>query len=260
VSTQRERAGPVVLVAVGATVTWLAWSGTALDYIRPALEPYLLASGLLLLLLGALPLAVGQLAGRASPPRLGAGAEPAPLEPHGHRDRPGVGWLLLLPVLVLLLVQPAALGAYAAASRAARPAPAGNGAYPPLAAPVRGAVPMTMAEFVTRALRDPNRSLAGVRVRLVGFVAAADRGDGGAYRLTRFIIFCCAADAEALQVAVRGDPVRRQADQWLEVEGTWLPQPVADDPNPPPPVLVAATVRPVRQPRQPYEYTNRYGG
>jgi hypothetical protein len=32
---------------------------------------------------------------------------------------------------------------------------------------------MSMAEFVTRAERDPGRSLAGVRVRLVGFVAPA---------------------------------------------------------------------------------------
>jgi hypothetical protein len=30
---------------------------------------------------------------------------------------------------------------------------------------------MSMAEFVTRAIRDPGESLAGVRVRLVGFVA-----------------------------------------------------------------------------------------
>jgi uncharacterized membrane protein YcgQ (UPF0703/DUF1980 family) len=41
-------------------------------------------------------------------------------------------------------------------------------------------------------------------VRLIGFVAPADGGDG--YRLTRFVIFCCAADAEALQTVVRGDP------------------------------------------------------
>jgi uncharacterized repeat protein (TIGR03943 family) len=256
VSNDQERTGRVLLVAVGATVTWLAWSGTALDYIRPTLEPYLLASGLVVLLLGLLPLAAELLARRAPRPRPGRAAEPEQPDPHGDGHRPGVGWLLLVPVLVVILVQPAALGAYAVANRAARPA-SGNGAYPPLAAPVAGAVPMTMAEFVTRALRDPSRSLAGVRVRLVGFVAA---GDGGAYRLTRFVIFCCAADAEALQVGVRGDPVHQQADQWLEVEGTWLPQPVTDDPDPPPPVLTAATVRRISQPQRPYEYTNRYGG
>jgi hypothetical protein len=37
-----------------------------------------------------------------------------------------------------------------------------EGGFQPLAAPVRGAVPMSMAEFVTRAVRDPDQSLAGV--------------------------------------------------------------------------------------------------
>jgi uncharacterized membrane protein YcgQ (UPF0703/DUF1980 family) len=70
---------------------------------------------------------------------------------------------------------------------------------------------MPVAEFVTRAVRDPGRSLDGVRVRLTGFVAPAEDADG--YRLTRFVIFCCAADAEALQAVVHGDPVPRDRDQ-----------------------------------------------
>jgi uncharacterized membrane protein YcgQ (UPF0703/DUF1980 family) len=104
---------------------------------------------------------------------------------------------------------------------------------------------MSMAEFVTRAIRDPDQSLSGVRVRLVGFVAPGE-GAGG-YRLTRFVVFCCAADAEALQTVVRGDPTLRARDQWLEVEGTWQPRPTAaeDDPSPPPPTLNVDMVRPI---------------
>jgi len=170
-----------------------------------------------------------------------------------------VGWLLLVPVLVVLVVQPAALGSYAASSRSVVPG-GSDGDFPPLSAPVRGAVPMPMAEFVTRAVRDPGQSLAGVRVRLIGFVAPAEGGDGG-WRLTRFVIFCCAADAEALQAVVRGDPAPRARDQWLEVEGTWQPRPAAvDDPNPPPPVLNADGVHPIAPPRPPYEYTTQFGG
>jgi uncharacterized membrane protein YcgQ (UPF0703/DUF1980 family) len=136
---------------------------------------------------------------------------------------------------------------------------AGDGSFPPLAAPVRGAVPMSMAEFVTRAARDPGQSLAGVRVRLVGFIAPSDSDQG--YRLTRFVIFCCAADAEALQAVVRGDPTPRSRDQWLEVEGTWLPRPAAvEDANPPPPVLDADVVRPVGPPCPPHEYSVQFGG
>jgi uncharacterized repeat protein (TIGR03943 family) len=170
-----------------------------------------------------------------------------------------VGWLLLVPVLVVLVVQPAALGSYAVSSRAVVPGGDG-GDYPPLSAPVRGAVPMPMAEFVTRAVRDPAQSLAGVRVRLTGFVTPAEPGDRG-WRLTRFVIFCCAADAEALQAVVRGDPTPRARDQWLEVEGTWQPRPAAvDDPSPPPPVLDADAVRPIAAPRPPYEYSVQFSG
>jgi uncharacterized repeat protein (TIGR03943 family) len=243
-----EQTRSVLLVVLGATAVWLWWSGDALNYVRPGLAPYLLAGGVVVVLLGLRP-PLGLFGERAAGHADGHG---------GHRHRARVGWLLLVPVLVVMLVQPAALGSYAVSSRSVVPG-GGDGGFPPLAAPVRGAVPMSMAEFVTRAVRDPGRSLAGVRVRLVGFVAPSD-GVGG-YRLTRFVIFCCAADAEALQAVVRGDPAPRARDQWLEVEGTWLPRPAAvDDPSPPPPVLTADVVRPVAPARPPYEYSVQFSG
>ena len=238
----------VLLVVLGATVLWLWRSGDALNYVRPGLASWLLAGGVVVLLLGLLP-PLGLLGHHA--------ASAAGHDGHHHRGR--VGWLLLVPVLVVLVVQPAALGSYAASSRSVVPG-GGDGGFEPLAAPVRGAVPMSMAEFVTRAVRDPSQSLAGVRVRLTGFMAPPEPGDRG-WRLTRFVIFCCAADAEALQVVVAGDPAPRARDQWLEVEGTWQPRPAAvDDPNPQPPVLDADAVRPIAPPRPPYEYTVQFTG
>jgi uncharacterized repeat protein (TIGR03943 family) len=240
----------LLLVVLGATAVWLWWSGQALNYVRPGLAPWLLAGGVVVVLLGLLP-PLGLL-----------GQETAHVDRHGGHHHGGrVGWLLLVPVLVVMLVQPAALGSYAVASRSAVPGGGHEGGFDPLAAPVRGAVPMSMAEFVTRAVRDPGQSLAGVRVRLVGFVAPSEGKEGG-YRLTRFVIFCCAADAEALQAVVRGDPTPRARDQWLEVEGTWQPRPPAaeDDPSPPPPVLHAELVRPVAPARPPYEYTVQFSG
>jgi uncharacterized repeat protein (TIGR03943 family) len=244
----QEQTRSVLLVVLGATAIWLWWSGEALNYIRPGLAPYLLAGGVIVLLLGLSP-PVGLLSRRTASHADGD---------RGHHHTARVGWLLLVPVLVVMLVQPAALGSYAVSGRSA--VPGGGDLFQPLAPPVRGAVPMSMAEFVTRAFRDPGQSLAGVRVRLVGFVAPTDDGDG--YRLTRFVIFCCAADAEALQVVVHGDPTPRARDQWLEVEGQWLPRPVVadDDPSPPPPVLDVDLVRPVAPPRPPYEYSVQFSG
>jgi uncharacterized repeat protein (TIGR03943 family) len=244
-----EQTRSVLLVVLGATAVWLWWSGDALNYVRPGLAPWLLAGGVVVLLLGLLP-PLGLLGKETAADHSGGH--------HQHRGR--VGWLLLVPVLVVMLVQPAALGSYAVASRSAVPG-GGDSGFQPLAAPVRGAVPMSMAEFVTRAVRDPGQSLAGVRVRLVGFVAPSEGHEGG-YRLTRFVIFCCAADAEALQAVIRGDPTPRARDQWLEVEGTWQPRPPAaeDDPSPPPPALQVATVRPVAPARPPYEYSVQFSG
>jgi uncharacterized repeat protein (TIGR03943 family) len=239
----------VLLVVLGATAIWLWWSGQALNYVRPGLVTWLGVGGVVVVLLGLLP-PLGL---------LGEHTDAGHTSGH-HQHRARVGWLLLVPVLVVMLVQPAALGSYAVSGRAAVPG-GGDGGFDPLAAPVRGAVPMSMAEFVTRAERDPAQSLAGVRVRLVGFVAPSEGKEGG-YRLTRFVIFCCAADAEALQVDVRGDRTPRARDQWLEVEGTWVPRPAAaeDDPSPPAPALQVASVRPVAPARPPYEYSVQFSG
>jgi uncharacterized repeat protein (TIGR03943 family) len=251
----QEQTRSLLLAVLGATALWLWRSGQALNYVRPGLVPLVGAAGLVLLAGGLLP-PLGLLgAGRAGHPRDGSGDQ----DPHHHGGR--VGWLLLVPVLVVMLVQPAALGSYAVSSRTVVPGSGGDGQFPALSAPVRGAVPMSMAEFVTRAVRDPGQSLAGVRVRLTGFVAPAEHDGGGSYRLTRFVIFCCAADAEALQAVIRGDATARARDQWLEVEGTWQPRPAApDDPSPPPPVLNADVVRPIAPQRPPYEYSMQFSG
>jgi hypothetical protein len=98
-----EQTRSVLLVVLGATAVWLWWSGDALNYVRPGLAPYLLAAGVTVLLLGLLP-PLGLLGERAA-----AGGH----HPHGAR----AGWLLLVPVLVVMLVQPAALGSYAVSGR-----------------------------------------------------------------------------------------------------------------------------------------------
>ena len=236
-----EQTRSLLLVVLGATAIWLWWSGQALNYVRPGLVTWLGVGGVVVGLLGLLP-PLGLL-----------GQETAQADRHGghHQHRGRVGWLLLVPVLVVMLVQPAALGSYAVASRATVPGGGHEGGFDPLAPPVRGAVPMSMAEFVTRAVRDPGQSLAGVRVRLVGFVAPSEGREGG-YRLTRFVIFCCAADAEALQTVVRGDPTPRARDQWLEVEGTWVPRPPGRRGRPQPtPTGAAGRPRPTRGPGPP---------
>jgi uncharacterized repeat protein (TIGR03943 family) len=233
-----------MLALVGATALWLGLTDAALSYVRGTLRPPLVASGVVLLALAGLALRRG----------------PAPgAHDHGH-GAPRSGWLLALPVLVLVLVTPPALGAFAASRQAGSVVQAGDdpgGAFPALPEPVGGAVPLALSEFVTRALYDEDRSLSGERVRLLGF-AAPERGGG--YLLTRFNLFCCAADGQAYQVEVHGDRVPRRADQWLVVEGRWRPGKVYDGiaPSGVLPVLVADSVTEVQPPADRYEH-NLYG-
>jgi uncharacterized repeat protein (TIGR03943 family) len=239
VSDRRTQAA--MLLLVGAAALWLGLTDAALAYVRGALRPPLVASGVVLL-----GLALVALRGR----------EPDP-GGHGH-GAPRSGWLLALPVLVLLLVTPPALGSFAASrqTQATQPGDA-TGVFPPLPEPVGGAAPLAVSEFVTRALYDKDRSLQGARVRLVGFAAPRE---GGGYLLTRFNLFCCAADGQAYQLEVRGDRSQRRADQWLVVEGRWQPRPAFDGiaPSGVRPVLIADSVTPVRPPADPYEH-NLYG-
>src|SRR5207247_1896264 len=101
-----RRTQGVMLLVVGATALWLGLSDASLAYVRAALRPPLAASGAVLLALAAATLR--------------AARRPRPAAPAGHGGRLGAGWLLILPVLVLLLVAPPALGSYAASRQAPR--------------------------------------------------------------------------------------------------------------------------------------------
>nr|WP_246210941.1 TIGR03943 family protein [Phytoactinopolyspora alkaliphila] len=238
-----ERTQAVLLLALAAISIRLGLSSAALAYIKPGLQPALLVAGIALALLGGHGLLRSL---RSGPSPGGDGAD------HDHRHAPGVAWLLMVPLLALLLIAPPALGSFAVDRQgSAPPASAGVG-FLELPAPREGAVDLALREYVSRALYDPGRSLDGVPVRLVGFATPDD--DGG-YRLSRFTVNCCAADATAFSVEVVGDAAR-PPDTWLEVTGRWEQRPghepgtLSDEP----PVIVAEQVSVIPAPDEPYEY------
>jgi uncharacterized repeat protein (TIGR03943 family) len=256
-SDQRSQAA--VLLLVGAMALYLGASDAALAYVKAGLQPLLLASGVILV--GLAVVAVGR-------DRRNRDDAERSRDEHGQRAHgPRVAWLLALPPLALVLIAPPALGAFAASRQAVRPPPTSQTSptdqpaggvdealFPPLMPPGDGAaVAMTLSEYVLRDYQAPH-TLAGVRIRLVGFVTP-QQGGGEGYRLTRFAINCCAADGTALQVSVLGDPVPRSPDTWLEVEGRWQQRP-NDDPgqlSSEAPPLLAESIRVIQQPAEPYE-------
>jgi uncharacterized repeat protein (TIGR03943 family) len=248
-----RRSQVAVLLLVGAMALYLGGNDAALAYVKASQQPLLLASGAVLIGLGM----VAAVRHRRDQDWH---------QPHGPR----VAWLLALPALALVLIAPPALGAFAASRQAVqapptiKAAPAGQAAagddqswIPPLIPNPNGdAVALTLADYVVRDYDAPH-TLAGIRIRLVGFVTPQQPGRDG-FLLTRFAINCCAADATAYKVAVHGDPVPRAPDTWLEVEGRWQHrQPPTggdtDRPSDEPPQFLAESIRVIEQPSLPYE-------
>ena len=274
-----ERTQGAMMLAVGGVALRLGLTDAALSYVKSGLRPLLIASGIVLAVLGAVAVWRAFKEQPAAPPGTPtaghAEAEDSLLEHvgeehahaavgddddgHGHGvSGPKVAWMLALPLLAVLLVAPPPLGAFAAGRQSGNVLSTSQTSYPPLPEAVDGAIPLTMVDYTFRALYDQDESLAGERVRLVGFVTPNEGGDG--YLLTRFRLNCCAADGTPVSVEVRGDDLPRTPDTWLALEGTWEPREEALDDAPPSPlsgelpIILAEHAEQVPQPDQPYEY------
>ncbi|MBL1097296.1 TIGR03943 family putative permease subunit [Streptomyces coffeae] len=219
-----------------------------LRYVRPGLRPALIASGVLLLVLGAVSAARdGFPFDRARTGRNDGHSGHG----HGHGGGgPRIAWLLYVPALTLLFLAPPALGSYTASrdnteAPKAPKAAAGDSLFPPL--PGGGVVPMSLNDFSSRAVWDTGGTLKGRTVRLTGFVTPGHRG---AWYVSRLAISCCAADAQVRKVRVHGATAPRP-DTWVTVTGTWHPSGRTGTAGASP-ALDATAVRRVPEPKDPY--------
>lgn len=244
----------MLLALVGAAILRVSlFSELYLRYVQAGLRPYLVVSGVGLVLLGVV---VGVVA-RTAEEHGGHEEKDESEERGGHEEEhdghthgpagPRVAWLLALPALALLLFPPPALGSYSAEREAAQRAARGVGGFPAL--PSGNPLDLTLGEFGSRAVYDSSRSLKGRTVRLTGFVT---RGDDGTWYVTRLLVSCCAADATSGKAEVRGADAP-PVDTWVTVTGTWHPRGELGSAAAWPPVLDVTSVRRVPQPDNPYE-------
>ncbi|MGY0063817.1 TIGR03943 family putative permease subunit [Streptomyces sp. LZ34] len=214
-----------------------------LRYVRSGLRPALIASGVLLVLLGAVSAARDGFP--FNRPRMHHG------HGHDHAGGPRVAWLLYVPALTILFLAPPALGSYTAsrddaqAPKAPTVSASGDSLFPAL--PGKGIVEMSLNDFSSRAVWDTSRTLKGHTVRLTGF---ATPGRHGTWYVSRLVISCCAADAQVRKVRVHG-AAAPPADAWVTVTGTWHPTGKigTDDASP---ALDVTTVKRVPAPKDPY--------
>ena len=196
---------------VGAVVLRLTFTDTYRRYVQPAMGKWLLVAGVAVILVGLVTL-------------INALRDVEPAEAHGHDDehahRVGVGWLLLAPIAALLLVAPPTLGAYGVNRAGNITVKPGKSFFRPLQqkdAPV----PMTILEYLQRALEHNGASFHGMPVKVTGFVAGAE---AGGFRLARYQIACCAADATpTVMDVVNTSGTPPGDDQWVTVTGTFVP-------------------------------------
>jgi len=249
VAAVRNKAQAALLILCGAALLRISvGSELYLRYVQAGLRPYLIASGLLLTALGALSLARGggdDHHDEAGPSHGHSHDHDEAGHSHDHSRGPKVGLLLAVPALALLLFPPPALGSYSANRQEAETEAQGAGTFPAL--PKGDPLDLTLGAFGSRAEYDTGASLKGRTLRLTGFVTR----DGATWYVTRLVVTCCAADAAARKIEIRGTepPV---ADTWVTVTGTWHPtgKPGAPDTRP---VLDATEVTRAKQPSDPYE-------
>lgn len=184
----------VVLIAWGAFFVWLLVSGEVLRYIGPRTQ--------WVVVFGAITLTIASLGFWSSRHEEGSSVL-------------GVA-VMLLPIVAVLVVPKPSLGSLAA-SRKISGGPVVNLQPQPLEPGDEVSFPEIEYASESEEYATTNGITEGFEVELTGFVTHPDSG-GGDFALTRFAIFCCAADVVPHSVQVDADRDYPN-DTWLRVEG-----------------------------------------
>jgi putative membrane protein len=225
----------VLVAGFGAYLLHAFASGTLYFYIHPIYIIPTVVTGVVLLLAAA----------------LGVGS-PGPQEPHGGPSRVAV-LLWALPLAVGLLLPARPLGLSTAAQRGVEAMPLGRlDDVPEFRVDARPET-FTIKEWVKALQADPEpERQAGKPVRVTGFVYRDDRLPADWFLVARFVVQCCAVDAQPIGLPVRlvGADVPK-AGAWVTVVGTWGLAEVHGHRRA---VIVPTAVTPTERPEQPYLY------
>lgn len=137
----------------------------------------------------------------------------------GRAQAWGLG-VVLIPVVTVLALPPAALGSFAASRRSVS---AGF-----VSGPTDIGEKVTLVEVAGAMWSDDVRreliERAGSSVDFTGIVTRREGMAADEFVLTRFIVSCCVADALSVQVRVVGAPTGKfEEDEWVRVTGRIYP-------------------------------------
>jgi uncharacterized repeat protein (TIGR03943 family) len=257
-----REAQALVMTLLGGAILRISIDDTYLRYVKSGLQPFLIASALVMIVLGVLSAWFDARRPDEDQHKQLPADESASFATddsrveHGHADghdghshgpiTTRTGWLLLLPVFAIFLIAPPALGAFTAERGGFVGQP--QSSYEPLRP--GDPVEIPVYEYVGRAIWDGGLSLTDRRIALTGFAVARD--DGG-WDLARLSLSCCAADALVSRVRVVGDNVQPlPSDTWVRVIGRWTPGGDVKDPRAIP-WFEVESIEEIEVPRETYE-------
>ena len=288
----RRETQNILLVLLGGALLKIALNGTYLNYVKPALQPYLIISGSIMVLLAGVAIGSDILKARRAPaeavadhvpvavaasvdsddqgPALDAADHPhddlvlahagGGAAPHSHDDGHGhshgaarSAWMLLMPVLAIFLIAPPALGADSV-----------NRAGGRTVASEQRQDQVIKTKFPPL----PAGSVVPMRMADVATRAAWDSTnslngrnleltgfvvhDAAGVYVARLVITCCAADAMPVKARMVGTEGLAD-DEWVTVTGKVRPDSAVQADNYVP-VFDVATMKKIGTPSDPYEY------
>ncbi len=219
---------PLLALGYGAYLVQAYARGVLYVYIHPIYVVPAAASGALLLVLGLLGW-------------------------RGERTGPVAAMLLALPLAAGLLLPARPLGVAAVEQRGVNAAPVGRlDEGPEFRLDVDPAT-YTIKDWVKAFQTDPEPTAhAGKPVRVVGMVYQDARLPAGTFLVARFVVQCCAVDAQPIGLLVRtSEAAALEAGRWVAVEGTME---VGDVEGRRRAVVTATAISPTGRPDQPYLY------
>lgn len=239
------------LSVIGVISVVAALGGLYLNFVKPVMRWPIVAAAVVLIVVAVIGLGAREHADDGDERDAAAPYESTDESGHGHDHGrgPRIGWLLLVPFLLLGVVTPGPLGAFSAERDSGRVVTDGEA---PLFEPIAGdgEVRLAVGEYSMRALYDDPENLEGRTFSLTGFASTLPSGDGWA--LTRMSLNCCAGDAQAIKVRVLGAPAPADND-WVRLTGRWKQVSTSVDDPTTLPVIEASDLQQVDVPANPYE-------
>jgi uncharacterized repeat protein (TIGR03943 family) len=162
------------------------------------------------------------------------------------------GLVLALPVALGVLLPPQSLSPLTAAQRGLGSTSLGPVEGRPDFALSRPTESYTIKDWVKALQADPEPGRhAGKRVRVTGFVYRDVRLPPNRFLVARFVLKCCAVDAQPVGLPVRASTTVPEPGTWVTVDGVWEVDSVGDRRQP---LIAASAVTPAARPSQPYLY------